>query len=1252
MARSSHPMESLALGRQLQLGMLYDGCKEAPIPGALLWDEQTLRENIRMMPNPGSKTHVLDSDTLEDKLSALKVPESLKASLLCKLVEAKGSARFLEDSRSSGHQARVTLQYSMTTLVKHLHVANLPCPGACHPQTATHVVTGAQYGAQVFFVFDQEVPPSEDLDEIRRDLQALVKRIPRCLSEEGEGMAKRVEEDQARIEKITCRIHGDVVLEDHPVTFQEALDIYSTLPRLLPEKAVPVRIWLHPLSQLGSKAECPFREISSEHVSEIQDMLQQLLEKDLQCNDLARNPAAVAFPGIKRKLQQFQGLIHQFRANLQKRLAKTIPLIRRGEEEEEALAGILTNQRQALFSSEPLGAFLENREKEMMLVNSYLDVLKGVEVVATKKELDRVLANPLLKRVIAFVFCSLQDEEPYISELENSLALKKSPRHGPPASANKVPDSKLWFEDRGVIRRARGMAKAFLGLAPLASEDTKLVVSALPDQDHPGVSIYLYEEGELVSTSLEPPSKPFPPGMGEISHDAVQLIFKPAPFGEGGISGYRIESRIVGQGSWMAANTSNKQETFTVTGLRPQTTYQFRYAALGRLGPSESSDVSDPVATLPLGSPGEPENPEGVHHAIPPTCQEVSLAGPDSSGQPSGPGKAEEENRKPSQEGDRAAEQDGKPVRSKGAVRASCERPAVAPERDVSQPGDQRAVDNLVKQSTLLQEEESLSIYHLPLQKSVSSSSTFIKYRLGHNDPRIKHKVIMMMGATGSGKTTLINGMANYILGVQWEDPFRFKLIHEETRRGQDQSQTSEVTAYEINYRRGFQISYHLTIIDTPGFGDTRGIENDKLITEKVREFFSTPGGIDHIDGVCFVVQASLARLTHTQKYIFDSVLSIFGKDIKTNVQLLVTFADGQTPPVLQAVLASEVPCAKDDSGCPVHFKFNNSALFASNSAAHENSPDFSAMFWKMGISSMKSYFESLLGLEAKSLRLTREVLRERKRLEIAIEGLQPQIRLGLLKLEEIRKTKQALEHHEGEMNANKDFQVEIEKPVTRKLEVTDGFLTNCQKCSFTCHYPCFIPNDKDKHKCAAMDIHQYCTVCPGKCFWNVHFNQKYRWEYTTVKEKQTYAQIKKKYEKACGEVMTTAKIFEQLSEEYEGVKVQVLELIEESSRSIERLQEIALRPSPMATPEHIDLLIESEKQEAKAGFQERIKSLETVKEMAVIVNKIGRGEPLLPLEEKVAKKYKTKPPRYQRIFSFVTEWLSRRIGDPTFDGM
>ncbi len=58
----------------------------------------------------------------------------------------------------------------------------------------------------------------------------------------------------------------------------------------------------------------------------------------------------------------------------------------------------------------------------------------------------------------------------------------------------------------------------------------------------------------------------------------------------------------------------------------------------------------------------------------------------------------------------------------------------------------------------------------------------------------------------------------------------------------------------------------------------------------------------------------------------------------------------------------------------------------------------------------------------------------------------------------------------------------------------------------------------------------------------------------------------------------------------------------------MERLQEIALKPNPLSTPDYIDLMIESKKQEAKPGFQDRIQSLMDVRKKAEIISKVSTG--------------------------------------------
>ena len=54
---------------------------------------------------------------------------------------------------------------------------------------------------------------------------------------------------------------------------------------------------------------------------------------------------------------------------------------------------------------------------------------------------------------------------------------------------------------------------------------------------------------------------------------------------------------------------------------------------------------------------------------------------------------------------------------------------------------------------------------------------TLILGRPKNRDCDEKEKTIMLVGATGSGKSTLVDGIVNYVMGVSFEDPFRFTMV-------------------------------------------------------------------------------------------------------------------------------------------------------------------------------------------------------------------------------------------------------------------------------------------------------------------------------------------------------------------------------------------------------------------------------------------------------------------------------------------
>lgn len=120
------------------------------------------------------------------------------------------------------------------------------------------------------------------------------------------------------------------------------------------------------------------------------------------------------------------------------------------------------------------------------------------------------------------------------------------------------------------------------------------------------------------------------------------------------------------------------------------------------------------------------------------------------------------------------------------------------------------------------------------------------------NDIMRWNRTIIMFGEPDSGKSRLISGMINYIVGVKWEDNFRFVLVDEDQLRPQAHNQTSEVTVYKINHQQGFKIAHSLTIVtvDIPGIGDIGEIDRHRQIPEQLFSVFSSILGVSEIDAV------------------------------------------------------------------------------------------------------------------------------------------------------------------------------------------------------------------------------------------------------------------------------------------------------------------------------------------------------------------------------------------------------------------
>ena len=467
-----------------------------------------------------------------------------------------------------------------------------------------------------------------------------------------------------------------------------------------------------------------------------------------------------------------------------------------------------------------------------------------------------------------------------------------------------------------------------------------------------------------------------------------------------------------------------------------------------------------------------------------------------------------------------------------------------------------------------------------------------------------KNVVILVVGQTGAGKSTQIDGILNYLLGVKWFETVRFKVVDEkmtvmqESRAaGEAVSQTDTVTAYRIPAIKGGPVKSWLTIVDTPGFGDTRGLHFDAKIVDQMKRFFREfPQYIASLSGVCFITQASAARLTESQQYVWDAILGLFGKDIAENIIPCFTFADGEQPQALDAVKACGIPM-------PMFFKFNNSALFVD---PHGQQTDaVSKMFWDMGKKSMKEFMNALMSFTPKSLHLTQEVMQEREQLEATLEGLGPQVTVLLGHASNLQKTAEQVKMFDETMQGSKDFKVTVDAPKFRKTPTMPGEnTTTCMNCDRTCHKSCKYKEDAKKARCSAMTPFGLCKVCPRKCSWRDHTNLPYVIEWYTEKQEKTLDDLKATYDAANEGIADKTKILDGLMAELQKTHEILADFLVRVKNCKQRLAEIAMRPNVMPSEDYIQIMIENEKNNQRLGFQDRIKVLQKLKTQSEMLRK------------------------------------------------
>ena len=429
-----------------------------------------------------------------------------------------------------------------------------------------------------------------------------------------------------------------------------------------------------------------------------------------------------------------------------------------------------------------------------------------------------------------------------------------------------------------------------------------------------------------------------------------------------------------------------------------------------------------------------------------------------------------------------------------------------------------------------IKDEDGLSFYLYSDKKSESKHELVKKYYFdNYDDPNAEKdaKIILFVGKTGDGKTTAINAFFNVVKGVRLEDDFRFILIKEPKKeKGQAESQTDGVHIYYLKDLNNNPI----IILDSQGFGDTRGKTFDDMVIEAFTHIFSEV--IDHINAVSFIVKSTDSRLDINIQYIFNQVTGLFSEDISINFFALATHAtkrDIENEPSMIKTLET------DDKFRKIREKMQKKWYYALDSTSILEKELTKLSYFSYG-QLLELYHEKVVNSRPIGVKKCSEVLNIRNDLIIQINNLNTTFKNLLLEQGNLKEKEKVIQNVSTQiLQAEQKIRVEREKfkslkgselekamndlneEISKRIYeignkeqkkqvrtlaegVKGSEYTHCQECKENCHDPCDCIHLFTNRCTIYPIIGSKCERCGHEKKRHTRDNFRYKYEYINVK--------------------------------------------------------------------------------------------------------------------------------------------------------
>jgi GTP-binding protein EngB required for normal cell division len=404
-----------------------------------------------------------------------------------------------------------------------------------------------------------------------------------------------------------------------------------------------------------------------------------------------------------------------------------------------------------------------------------------------------------------------------------------------------------------------------------------------------------------------------------------------------------------------------------------------------------------------------------------------------------------------------------------------------------------------------------------------------------HDEPlRTFSVTVLMCGETGSGKSTIINGLANLCAKssmlsrsqIKVAIPTRFlkqspeyaSITGSEFGGSGVSSQTQSCAAYKMTHKTRDSV-IQLCIIDSPGFSDTRGAaQDDKNMCNIIDTLSSLPKD-QSLSSLVLVLNGATARHTVNVRNMVSRLRGNIPDAVLKNVVIVCTNCTSYTCNTDRGAMRAELGLSPTDHA--EFFYIQNSAFSSDPDSWSDDTRRAIAHDWK-----------------ACSTELNRLVLYLSSRISACSDGpvdwkgmrdarmrLKQSLHAAMLETQKYRQVLASLDQAEAAMKQNSSdvnaFSNYIKRTQQTVTELVDASYhsTICSTCNVVCHNRCGLSEisahgDNAFRNCAAFSGDN-CHAGSCRCSFTTHYHGRKTMS-TTVKTLETVlTDIKAKYDQA-----------------------------------------------------------------------------------------------------------------------------------------